>query len=90
MSGIATAVVAAAVIGAGTSIYTSDRNRKAQNEAQDQAKAQAPPAGETQRGGPEQGQPAQGRPPEYLAGGPAGGQGRRRLDNAHGQRGREP
>lgn len=41
MSGIATAVVAAAVIGAGTAIYTTDVNRKKQNEAQDQAKAQA-------------------------------------------------
>lgn len=41
MSGIATAIVAAAVIGAGTAVYTSDVSRKASHSAQDQAEATA-------------------------------------------------
>lgn len=41
MSGIATAIVAAAVIVGGTSVYASDVNRKSANNAADQAKRNA-------------------------------------------------
>lgn len=41
MSGVATAIVAAAVISASVGVYAADRNRKATNQAADQAKKNA-------------------------------------------------